>query len=373
MANFVSYADAQQLMTAIGNKFASFTGAYVPKGSLAFESLPATVTSSMLGWVYNITDDFTTDSRFVEGSGKDYPAGSNVVAVQASAATYAVTSDTTAQSGKTYYERKGSAEPYTYEVKAVNVGDDVTGLYEKTADAVFKYDVLAGFIDISDIEADIDNIKDIIAPEFDENTAYAENTIVFYEDNLYRFTQDHAAGAWDSSQVTTTTIKDEFGLIYFDFNMLEGSVTNLWSTLSNVIAENFNSANAYAVGDIVLRSSGGPASLYKFTSTHTAGDPWSSSEVTQVTIKSLIDQGDIATKTTVENLIAPEFAAADAYAVGDVVTHEDGLYKFTSAHTAGDPWDATEVSATKVASLVSSAEPESLTPQQIADLEGLLD
>ena len=77
MANFVSYANAQQLMGAIGNKFASLTGAYIPRGSSTFAQLPATVTSSMLGYVYNVSDDFTTDARFIEGAGKDYPAGSN--------------------------------------------------------------------------------------------------------------------------------------------------------------------------------------------------------------------------------------------------------------------------------------------------------
>lgn len=57
---------------------------YVPKGSIAFASLPTTLNSTMLGWTYNISDAFTTDNRFVEGSGIDYPAGENVVVVEAS-------------------------------------------------------------------------------------------------------------------------------------------------------------------------------------------------------------------------------------------------------------------------------------------------
>lgn len=56
---------------------------YVPKGSVAFASLPATLNSTMLGWTYNVSDAFTTDNRFVEGSGVDYPAGENVVVVEA--------------------------------------------------------------------------------------------------------------------------------------------------------------------------------------------------------------------------------------------------------------------------------------------------
>jgi hypothetical protein len=57
---------------------------YVPKGSVAFASLPTTLNSTMLGWTYNVSDAFTTDNRFVEGSGVDYPAGENVVVVEAS-------------------------------------------------------------------------------------------------------------------------------------------------------------------------------------------------------------------------------------------------------------------------------------------------
>lgn len=57
---------------------------YVPKGSVAFTSLPSTLNSTMLGWTYNVSDAFTTDSRFVEGSGIDYPAGENVVVVEPS-------------------------------------------------------------------------------------------------------------------------------------------------------------------------------------------------------------------------------------------------------------------------------------------------
>ena len=53
---------------------------YKPAGSVAFASLP-TLASGVLGNVYNVTDAFTTTNDFVEGSGKNYPAGTNVVVV----------------------------------------------------------------------------------------------------------------------------------------------------------------------------------------------------------------------------------------------------------------------------------------------------
>ena len=54
---------------------------YVPKGSVAFKDLP-TLQSSKVGWVYNITDAFTTTADFLEGASKSYPAGTNVVCAE---------------------------------------------------------------------------------------------------------------------------------------------------------------------------------------------------------------------------------------------------------------------------------------------------
>lgn len=49
-------------------------------GSIAFASLPSP-SSTNLNKIYNITDDFTTTSDFIEGAGKSYPAGTNVICV----------------------------------------------------------------------------------------------------------------------------------------------------------------------------------------------------------------------------------------------------------------------------------------------------
>lgn len=63
-------------------------GTYIPKGSVAFASLPTTLDNTMLGWTYNVTDAFTTDDRFVEGAGVAFPAGQNVVVVEPSEGVY---------------------------------------------------------------------------------------------------------------------------------------------------------------------------------------------------------------------------------------------------------------------------------------------
>lgn len=54
---------------------------FKPQGSCAFAALPVPAQAN-LGFVYNVTDAFTTSAGFLEGSGKKYPAGTNVVAVQ---------------------------------------------------------------------------------------------------------------------------------------------------------------------------------------------------------------------------------------------------------------------------------------------------
>lgn len=67
--------------TEVDNKVsAALTSAIVPKGTVAYASLP-TPAKANLGYMYNISDAFTTDARFVEGAGKIYAAGANVYVV----------------------------------------------------------------------------------------------------------------------------------------------------------------------------------------------------------------------------------------------------------------------------------------------------
>lgn len=78
------------------------TGALKPKGSVAFADLPA-LSAANVNTYYNVSDAFTTTADFVEGAGKEYPAGTNVA--------------------------------------IINVGTD--------ASPVYKYDAMTGLIDTS--------------------------------------------------------------------------------------------------------------------------------------------------------------------------------------------------------------------------------
>lgn len=73
-----------ELETTINAKIAT---AYKVKGSTAFASLPA-LAGAEEGNVYNITDAFSSTADFVEGTGKKYAAGTNVVCVEASKGVY---------------------------------------------------------------------------------------------------------------------------------------------------------------------------------------------------------------------------------------------------------------------------------------------
>lgn len=65
----------------------AISSVYKPAGSIAFIDLPA-LTSDNEGKVYNIIDEFTTTNNFVEGAGKKYSAGQNVVIIKDSEGVY---------------------------------------------------------------------------------------------------------------------------------------------------------------------------------------------------------------------------------------------------------------------------------------------
>lgn len=70
--------DATLTATEVESKInTAVSGIYKVKGTVAFASLPAS--GNTVGDVYNVSDAFTTSASFVEGSGKSYPTGTNVV------------------------------------------------------------------------------------------------------------------------------------------------------------------------------------------------------------------------------------------------------------------------------------------------------
>lgn len=61
---------------------------YKAKGSIANISALAAPSKSYEGFVYNIETEFTTTANFIDGAGKVYPAGTNVVCINTTGTTY---------------------------------------------------------------------------------------------------------------------------------------------------------------------------------------------------------------------------------------------------------------------------------------------
>ena len=53
------------------------------------------------------------------------------------------------------------------------------------------------------------HVRELLADDFSTESAYKTGDLVIYDGGLYRFTVDHAAGAWNTAQVEETTIDKE--------------------------------------------------------------------------------------------------------------------------------------------------------------------
>ena len=203
--NFVSYQDADLLMTKIAQKFHAVDAAFVFKGTSAFASLPATPTVAMAGYVWDVTDAFTTDSRFIEGAGIDYPARTDVCVADLSTYAAVVPVGSEDPSNEGWYEINAAGKYVPTADTSVESGKTY---YAKTE--VIKYNVVGPFYDFDALAERIDKVvADISDAEFDETQAYGIGDIVVYEDGLYQFTSAHTADdPWDPTEVATTTILD---------------------------------------------------------------------------------------------------------------------------------------------------------------------
>ena len=325
MGNFVSYNNAEALMRGIKEKFDSLAGAYIFKGNKTFDELPAVLTSDMTGFTYNMSEEFTTDARFVEGAGKTYSAGTNVSVADLSTITYqAVTpvgTENPVEEG--WYELSGS----NYVLSEDTTVDSGKTYYEKVVTPNYKFDVNGNFVDVNDIYNTIKEVSDMITGEFNTTTAYQVGQIVVYDGHLYKFDVSHAAGAWDDTEVTETTVIELMGSI--DSN-LKATI----DSVSHMIAPEFDPIQAYNEGDIVAYGH----NLYTFTSSHAANTPWDSTEVTQAPVSVILK----VINDSIPYVIAPEFDSTKEYNKFEIVWHNKVLHVFIDHHAPGAAWDASE-------------------------------
>ncbi|MBO6204933.1 MAG: hypothetical protein J6O13_15530 [Selenomonas sp.] len=132
LTNDNNYQTETQVTNAINAKIAS---AYKPGGTVAFADLPALAAANE-GFVYNISDAFTTTADFVEGAGKKHKAGADVGIVNV-----------------------GTAESPVYKYNVFANFVDLSNYMEKisggTADALVKQDANGQVVDTGIAAADI--------------------------------------------------------------------------------------------------------------------------------------------------------------------------------------------------------------------------
>ena len=124
LTNDSKYQTEDEVTAAINAKVAS---TYRAGGSVAFAALPE-LTEANLGLVVNVTDKFTTTEDFLEGAGAKHPAGTNVVVAQVGEAyKYDVLAGFVDLSG--YLEKEEgkvlSSNDYTDEEKAKLAGFEI--------------------------------------------------------------------------------------------------------------------------------------------------------------------------------------------------------------------------------------------------------
>ena len=97
---------------------------YKAKGSVTFSELPTTLTSSQEGYVYNISEEFTTTALFIEGAGKIFPSGTNVVVIkEGTAYKYDVLAGMVDLSGK---QDKFATITTANTIQTVKIGDNLS-------------------------------------------------------------------------------------------------------------------------------------------------------------------------------------------------------------------------------------------------------
>lgn len=183
--NFYSYEDGKQIFEAISLDINALKGAYIIRGDSTFANLPSVITPAMNGYVYNITDGFVTDNRFVEGAGRQCDPGTNVVVVDRSTYSDVTPAGSEDPSSEGWYELVDGK----YKLSEDTTVDGSKTYYGKNE--VVKYEVSGSFVDLEKLNADIKAISDMITGEYDPKTAYNSGDVVTYNGNLYQIGADY--------------------------------------------------------------------------------------------------------------------------------------------------------------------------------------
>lgn len=186
---------------------AAISAVYKPAGSIAFASLP-TPSADNLGNVYNVTDEFTTDARFTEGTGVEYPAGTNVAIVQTSPepATYMfdVLSGFVDLSG--YLTTETASATYATKTELGNKVDKVTGSSLVQDTLITKLEGLADIKSVAAGELAISGTGELSV------TAIAQNKVTGLVDALAGKVNTEAGKGLSTNDFTTPLLEKLNGI-----------------------------------------------------------------------------------------------------------------------------------------------------------------
>lgn len=174
-------------------KIAALPSAIVPKGTKTFAQLtPSTdLAAANVGFMWNISDAFTTTADFVEGAGVSIPAGANVYIANPSTGVYK------------YDIFQGMYDLSGYALKSEMSVEAGTGVNADKTTITLKSGTSATVLTAhQDISGKVDKIE---TEAFSAEKAYAEGAYVTYDNKLYQFTAAHAAGAWDGTDAKEIT------------------------------------------------------------------------------------------------------------------------------------------------------------------------
>ena len=102
--------------------------------------------------------------------------------------------------------------------EVTTIGAVVANVYESTTSTTIDPGTIIPSIQtlvnqintaVSSIPADYSSLWTSLAPAFSTSTAYTAGQYVTYNGGLYRFTADHAAGSWSSSDVTAAKLGND--------------------------------------------------------------------------------------------------------------------------------------------------------------------
>ena len=208
-----------------------YTRAYKASGSIYFEDLPA-LTENRLGNVYDIKDDFVTTVNFIEGAGKEHPAGTNVAIVEAEVTIF---NEVTPQGN----ENPSELGWYEYVDSEFVLSEDTTvdnekTYYEAVEDIQLFYDVMDGFIDLSDYvqKTDYSTTSNYGVSKPDGVTILANNGVlstagaVYLDESVTLSTSAAVTATFTDSRIHSTSVIDVYttvdGLEYASMTTTEG-------------------------------------------------------------------------------------------------------------------------------------------------------